>query len=211
MAFKLNLKWWKSRKPEPKRQLSNPIPMPMPVKAQEEKIPVLVTEDTDELEFETCVQCSENYPYGEPVCPHCGVPQGSVTKTFRINSQSRSALRKTWPKGDVIVSERKPIMLHINGVDVPLPIADSVIVGRSSPKIEDTQPDVDLTPYGGHEKGVSRQHIKITRRNILIYITDLGSSNGSYLNGHRLIPNTERVLRSGDELQLGHLKADVYF
>ncbi len=90
-------------------------------------------------------------------------------------------------------------------------ITESVIVGRLSKVPGDAQPDVKLNPFGADEKGVSRQHIKLIRKHDLIYVSDLGSSNGTFLNGRPLMRNCLRVLRSGDDLQLGVLKLRVVF
>ena len=42
-------------------------------------------------------------------------------------------------------------------------------------------------------------------------MVDLGTPNGTYLNGQRLIPNQARVLRDGDDVRLGHLVLQVKF
>jgi len=73
------------------------------------------------------------------------------------------------------------------------------------------RPDVDLTAYGGLEKGVSRIHAAIERRGNILTLVDLGSSNGTYLNGYRLPPNEPFTLREGDEVLLGKMVVHVYF
>ncbi len=92
-----------------------------------------------------------------------------------------------------------------------VPVAEVITIGRTSDIPDDSRPDVDLSAFGAGDKGVSRKHIKIKRKNILVYVADLGSTNGTLLNGRRLIPNAERLLRNGDELQLGRLKIKVKF
>lgn len=49
--------------------------------------------------------------------------------------------------------------------------------------------------------GVSRQHTSIRRNGQQFSIADLGSSNGTFVNGQRL--QSEQILRSGDRIQLG--------
>jgi pSer/pThr/pTyr-binding forkhead associated (FHA) protein len=51
------------------------------------------------------------------------------------------------------------------------------------------------------DPNVSRQHAEIRPRGGSWVITDLGSTNGSQLNGRRL--EGSEVLRSGDEIELG--------
>jgi signal transduction histidine kinase len=51
-----------------------------------------------------------------------------------------------------------------------------------------------------HDTEVSREHAEIARRGANFVIRDLGSSNGTYVNGQ---PIKEHVLSSGDQVQLG--------
>ena len=85
-----------------------------------------------------------------------------------------------------------------------------VVFGRSDNN-STVKPDVDFTPYGAVEKGVSRQHAALEVNEDTLMLLDVGSSNGTYLNGQRLLPNQPRVLRDGDEVRLGKLVAHIYF
>jgi len=40
-------------------------------------------------------------------------------------------------------------------------------------------------------------------------VEDVGSANGTFLNGQRLTPYLPHVLKDGDELQLGRVKLEV--
>jgi pSer/pThr/pTyr-binding forkhead associated (FHA) protein len=51
----------------------------------------------------------------------------------------------------------------------------------------------------------------IRRKGPLIYITDLDSTNGTFLNGRRLMKAEERIIRDGDEIHLSHLLIRVSF
>jgi FHA domain len=81
-----------------------------------------------------------------------------------------------------------------------------VMVGRKDP---DQEPDVDLTPYGGVEQGVGRQHALITLKQGRYYVEDLKSLNETLLNGSRLYPGQSYLLRNGDYLQFGALAVKV--
>src|SRR5882762_7938139 len=50
---------------------------------------------------------------------------------------------------------------------------------------------------------VSRHHAQILRRGDDYYIEDLGSSNGTYLNGKRLVPHAPASFYDEDRLQIG--------
>jgi pSer/pThr/pTyr-binding forkhead associated (FHA) protein len=73
------------------------------------------------------------------------------------------------------------------------------------------RPDFDLTPFGALENGVSRMHATIERSEDTLTIMDMGSANGTHLNGQKLVPNQPRILRDGDEIRLGKLVAHIYF
>ena len=50
---------------------------------------------------------------------------------------------------------------------------------------------------------VSRQHAEIRRESFGYAVRDLGSSNGTFVNGQRLSADESRPLRDGDTLRLG--------
>lgn len=64
-------------------------------------------------------------------------------------------------------------------------------------------PDLDLTPDGGAEGGISRRHCRITFRNNVPYVEDLNSTNHTYLNDAQLEPLMPYPLQHDDELRLG--------
>ena len=57
-----------------------------------------------------------------------------------------------------------------------------------------------------NEQSISRRHVKFSRENGRICMTDLNSTNGTFKNGMRLLPNTSEILEAGDEIRLGKLK-----
>ena len=70
-----------------------------------------------------------------------------------------------------------------------------------------SRPDIDLTPYGGVEAGVSRRHAKVTRLGEdRYYIMDLCSTNFTLVNGEKLDAFEPKMLSDGDEFFLGTLK-----
>ena len=71
--------------------------------------------------------------------------------------------------------------------------------------------EVDLTPYGALDRGVSRVHAQIHLHQDHLYVTDLNSTNGTYLAGKRLPADTPTLLRKGDELLVGRLAIQVLF
>lgn len=92
---------------------------------------------------------------------------------------------------------------------VTLPVAHEVRIGRTDPK-RNIYPDLDLTADGGLDAGVSRMHAALQVQDGEVMIVDLGSSNGTRVNGVELLPNRPQPLHDGDELELGALQIRVY-
>jgi hypothetical protein len=87
---------------------------------------------------------------------------------------------------------------------------DRITIGRGNPDSNE-KIDLDLMAHGGREKGVSRLHAILYRVGSMLSIIDLGSTNGTYRNGMRLLPNQPRVLIDGDELCLGNMLFHIHF
>ena len=74
---------------------------------------------------------------------------------------------------------------------VPL-IRDEITIGRKEGNT------IRLT-----ERNVSRRHAKLSKSNGSVFIEDLQSSNGTFLNGMRLAPHTLAPISDRDALQIG--------
>src|SRR5579859_2008041 len=130
-------------------------------------------------------------------------------KTFVMQRAERDSPQEVH-LGPVDLNGQTPIVFEIGAYRLTLPVADSIRVGRTCLQ-GDVQPDVDLTSFSSAQLQISRLHLQLRRRNGLVYLTDLGSANGTWLNGRRLLPNTELLLRDGDELRLASLVIHVKY
>ena len=93
-----------------------------------------------------------------------------------------------------------------SGQVVPLPDKDEVLIGREDPLSEPPIfPDVDLTPFGGEEGGVSRRHARIVRRGSDYLLEDLQSTNYTKLNGQRIAARTPTALVDGSRVDFGRV------
>lgn len=156
-----------------------------------------------------CSTCGQSYPIGLNACPYCGSLQSEddTTRELKLPPGLLKAVRESQP-GEVVRTTSGPIIFFVNGTRLTLPASDQLLIGRSLTS-DLQQTSVDLSPFGAREKGVSRRHIKVVDRDRLIYVADLNSSNGTWLNGRRLIAYNEYLLHDGDELRLGLLKIRV--
>jgi hypothetical protein len=160
-----------------------------------------------------CPNCGQPVRTGELVCTNCsysllGSAISSATKTLDRAEETFGVSR---PKIGSAIRRAQKVAFIIDGDLYKLPPAQRLIIGRFDAGSDSEPPDVDLTPFGAADLGVSRNHIELTWKNDLIYISDTGSTNGTLLNGQRLMAGIERILRDNDELTIGHLRVIVRF
>jgi hypothetical protein len=135
--------------------------------------------------------------------------QESYSRTTRIDGQPEVIPLPYW--GNTFLGRAARLQLEVEGFsEMPIEahIQDRLVIGRTVPDAPD-RADIDLTPYGGQYHGVSRRHVMIIKEGNLLKVADLGSTNGTYLNGVRLQPRQPRLLRTGDQLSLGQLIVKV--
>ncbi|GEM_PF-883386 len=65
---------------------------------------------------------------------------------------------------------------------------------------------INLEPVGGLSAGVSRRHARLFEHEGHFYLEDLGSTNGSFVNNHRLRPYEPVPVKPGDVISLGLLR-----
>jgi hypothetical protein len=162
-----------------------------------------------------CPYCAHKNRVGFLFCEECGqslvdnTPATLPTRQLE-NAASELAAKATW--GTARFGQESRIIIHIRDAAEPVVLqpARRTVLGRLDSG-NAQKPDIDLTPYGALEKGVSRIHAVIARTDDTLTLVDMGSVNGTHLNGQRLAPDQPRVLRDGDEIRLGKLVAHIYF
>jgi CRP-like cAMP-binding protein len=97
----------------------------------------------------------------------------------------------------------RPILLHAeSGKRFQLPATEVVLVGRRDP-ITGVQPEVDLTGVDP-KRSCSRQHGKILRDGErYLVVEDIGTTNGTFLNGKKLATGVPEEVTADDELRFG--------
>jgi pSer/pThr/pTyr-binding forkhead associated (FHA) protein len=81
---------------------------------------------------------------------------------------------------------------------------DNVTIGRED-AMSNMYPDIDLTPHGGEEGGVSRMHARIFLENGQYMLEDENSTNRTFLNRQGLDPKKPILLHDNDEIRLGRV------
>lgn len=165
-----------------------------------------------------CSNCSHTNMAGAIFCSECGA-QLSAADSLTTQNISTAQVREAIGKKSVLSPSptTPPVMINSNWVTLhlldtgqvlPLSERNEFTLGRIS-EGQPIMPDVDLSPYQAYASGVSRLHAVIKREAGRILLMDLGSSNGTYVNGKRLNPNAEHRLNNGDVVALGKLKIQV--
>ena len=164
-----------------------------------------------------CPNCQAEHPENTLFCNECGsyLLGGNQTETDPLAVAEVTWLeREETSEAPVDEEVTAPLGLKLtvpdSGRDVEVPLSKEVNIGRLD-LTSASFPEVDLTSDDGLEEGVSRRHAKITRRGKEVFIEDLGSINGTFLNRKKLTPYLPQALKSGDELQLGKLILRVSF
>lgn len=102
--------------------------------------------------------------------------------------------------------ERTAAMLMVMDMDTdanfPLIAESEIMIGRLDPH-RGIRPDVDLSRYDPASR-ISRRHARVTTRGHQFFIEDMGSANGTIINGRtRLKPQEPYPLVNGDVVKIG--------
>lgn len=168
-----------------------------------------------------CSICSYRLQPGTSSCRECGfcLSDDPSLFTLLLSEEKVSALQADpWSRADGCENAQLPTAVRMLRLTVardarqvlfPLPI-DEICLGRYDGS-RGAFPDLDLAPDGGFVKGVSRQHAKILQTGNSVFVEDVGSANGTFLNDECIKPYLLYPLRAGDTLQLGRLELLVEF
>ncbi len=162
-----------------------------------------------------CPNCKHTNMTGAMFCSECGaqlVGADMFTTQNIATGQMHEAVKQSFPssKPAAPVSLNTWVTLHLMDTGQMLPLSDrnEFTLGRIS-EGQPIMPDMDLSPYQAYASGVSRLHAVIKRIGDRVLLMDLGSANGTFVNGKRLNPNVEQTLNNGDIIALGKLKMQV--
>ena len=87
-----------------------------------------------------------------------------------------------------------------------------IAVANTKPTLLPIQREMVLGRTGDilfNQTGVSRQHAKLYLNQEILYLQDLGSKNGTYLDGKRLSPNTAHAVSAGRRIRLDTVELRV--
>lgn len=175
--------------------------------------------------MQQCPNCKHQNRAGIVFCENCGASLiGRLpvdTKSLESSSEEEKAqigidssiLTDVKVQGRAVFEEDAFLQLEVEGSPEAMLFKPKpeTIFGRRDPATG-AMPDIDLTPYAGYRMGVSRRHAAIRHGDEQsLDLWDLGSSNGTFLNGQRLSAHRPYRLHDGDELRLGQMVIRLYF
>jgi hypothetical protein len=168
--------------------------------------------------MQICTNCRSKQFDGTIFCAECG-----ASLVPAIRRETTMSLGQHGPTGDlapapISVPAPEPvagvpkITLRImnSGRRINLAIGDDLLIGRKD-NARGIFPDVDLGLDGGYDAGVSRRHAILAHKQDAYTVEDLGSANGTFVNGRRLAPQTPTTIKHSDELKCGTLLIRIEF
>ena len=103
------------------------------------------------------------------------------------------------------------LLFYVDSEPEPMIFVDKneINIGRQDSAGRIT-PEMDLNEHDGSQRGVSRVHAQIKFREGKYLIQDLHSTNGTWLDGNKLVPYQRYELTDGSMLQFGRLMTRVF-
>lgn len=165
-----------------------------------------------------CPNCQHKELPGALFCSECGTQLVSldILNTRSIQRTTTDTLPSTT---EIPAIPSRKAMVHGTIPSISLHLIDSAQVIHLAERNEFTLgraiegqpilPDVDMSPFDAFTLGVSRLHAALRIVNGEVVITDLGSSNGTRVNGQKIVPHVDYPISHGDVIALGKLKIQI--
>jgi len=95
------------------------------------------------------------------------------------------------------------------GLELFLSEGEETSIGRQDP-VTGIHPDIDLSPIDS-QRSISRRHATIFRRDEKYYVREeIGTMNGTFINGERVKTGVLVEFKEGDELRFGLVQTVFY-
>ena len=147
-----------------------------------------------------CPSCGALNPAGEAFCSNCG---SMLTAPAEATAAPAPAPVATAVSAAPAALTAR-LIVESDNQEFDLSGKDTILVGRED-AVSNIFPDVDLTPHGGEEGGVSRMHARIFVDNGQYMLEDENSTNFTFLNRQKLAAKTPTPLHDNDEIKLGRI------
>ena len=112
-------------------------------------------------------------------------------------------------KSDSLIPLTGALLKTENGSTYPL-TSKITMIGRNDPK-SGIFVEIDLASLVDDPKIISRKHAQIEQEGDRFYLVDLGSVNGTKLNGQRITPKERKPVWDGDVIEFGRNGVQMVF
>jgi hypothetical protein len=146
-----------------------------------------------------CPVCGAEAEAGDAFCSSCGAALKVAPAPAPAPVEEAPA-----PPPLPVAPAGPRLVVVASGAEIPLPGGPEIVIGREDP-VSGIYPEVDLTPHGGEDGGVSRRHSRLIVESGSYFIEDLDSTNFTFLNKQKLAPKTRHALTDGDEIRCGRV------
>jgi pSer/pThr/pTyr-binding forkhead associated (FHA) protein len=161
-----------------------------------------------------CPSCQATYVNNTIFCSECGhYLLGDETQETDLDVKIKVGDKLMRPRAALSAQlGKRPRAIRLiigdNNREIEMPLDKIIHLGRSAPA-SNVFPEIDLTDNAGSVKTISRRHARIIKKGSRVFVEDLDSANGTFINGHKLDPYLPEALNDGDILQLGRLNIQV--
>jgi len=164
-----------------------------------------------------CLSCQQRNRADALICEFCGKPLKSVSEaqpsTKDVTGDTKSFAEDFKEKIEWVNREApaEGIAIYLLGLTHPIEVCleDEFVIGRITEATEEKV--VDLTFYNAFNLGVSRRHLMVRRAGDGYEVTDLNSTNGTWVDGQRLVLQQPLTIKSGSQIRLGNMRIFVAF
>src|SRR5436305_9505147 len=180
------------------RERAAPVPAPQQAAAA----------TTADAGSQVCPSCGTVSPAGEAFCANCGsMLSGASAPAAATPDATPTPAAAPAPVSAPVATMpalTARLIVEADNQEFDLSGKDNVLIGRED-AVSNIFPDVDLTPHGGEDGGVSRMHARIFVENGQYMLEDENSTNFTFLNWQKLAGKTPTPLHDNDEIKLGRV------
>ncbi len=149
-----------------------------------------------------CPVCKLKNESSATVCVYCQspIPPHDVNRrtTQRVGGETQVFDTNELKKRVGIPTDGIMILSQESGQEIEVVKDSRFVLGRKVENVDERI--VDLSAFGAYGLGVSRLHALIQRTRNGYEISDMDSTNGTWLNDQQLVPNRFYPLTSGDRM-----------
>lgn len=167
--------------------------------------------------MQTCSNCGAQQLDGTIFCSECGsslmgenLHQETTVMPYQ-RGINRPSPQPPHPNVGASSCSKESVLALIvlsTGQRLTIDLRNEILIGRED-RAKTVRPDIDLSLYGGKDAGVSRRHALLSMNSETYMVEDIGSANGTFLNGQRVPPHQPISISNGDELSFGTLLVRV--